>query len=161
MNDTVTVEIPADVRDNSETVTDYAHMGHRAPDKGVVSPHLRDDNIRVCRDYLTGYSVYTWHDVNQGDRHGRGAGHRCRFDMVTNADGQVTHLFHTEYFTRVACAECAYSYASVYQVIQTEDGMSDAVPRCDEHAHRFRRAIAGEAGVILHESERLLIGQHD
>lgn len=162
---TITVEIPADVRDNSETVTDYAFSRHRSPDKGVRTPAQRDRELKDARGHtFRMYDVYTWHDVNQGNRQGWGAGQRCRFDMVVNRDsGGVIALFHTEYFTRVACAEgtWCHSYASVYQVIQTEDGMSDAVPRCDDHAHRFRRAIAGEAGVILHESERLLIGQHD
>lgn len=150
---TITIEIPADVRDNSETVTDYAFMRYRAPGRGVRTPDERDRSIRVAREFLCGYQHYTWNDTNPG-------GQRCRFDMVTDSDGQVTDLLHTEYFTRVGCAECPYSYASVYQVIQTEDGMSAAVPRCDHHADRFRRAIAGES-VILHESERLLIGQHD
>jgi len=145
------VEIPADVKDNSEAVTEYAFMSHRAPDKGKRTPVDRDNTI--IDHGLFGYVWHEWRDVNPD-------GQRCRFDMFVREDGTVTHLLHTEYFTRTACAECEYSYAGVYQVIQTEDGMSDAVPRCDQHADRFRRALTGEA-VTLHESEPLLIGQHD
>lgn len=161
---TITVEIPADVRDNSETVTDYAFMRHLSPNRGDVGPGGRDYELATTRNYLSHmYDVYSWSDVNQGHRLGYGAGQRCRFDMVVNKKtGVVAYLFHTEYFTRVACAEGSWchSYASVYQVIQTEDGMSDAVPRCDEHAHLFRR-VAARNGAAVYESERLHIGQHD
>ena len=148
------VEIPATVRDNSQTVTDYAFMRHRAPDKGVRTPEQRDRDI-AWRDTF-GYVHYTWHDVNPN-------GQRCRFDMLVHLNtGNVTYLFHTEYFTRVACGECEYSYATVYQEITTSDGTtSQPVPRCDLHADLFRRAVAGTPGLKLRESERLLIGQHD
>lgn len=150
---TAAVEIPADVRDNSETVTDYAHMDHRAPDKGVRTPLQRE--LDVSNASFFGYKVYTWRDVNPN-------GQRCAFTMIVKDDGGVRHLFHTEYFTRVACGECKYSYATVYQEITTSDGTtSQPVPRCDEHADLFRRACAGTPGLKLRESEHLLIGQHD
>ncbi len=153
MTDTLTVEIPADVKDNSETVTDYAFMRHRSPSKGAISPQGRDRQNRINREYLSHmYTYYAWSDVNPN-------GQRCRFDMWVDEAGQVVNLFHTEYWTRGACAECEHSYASVYQVITTEDGDSLSVPRCEEHADRFRRLCRTE-GVTLHESERLLIGQH-
>jgi hypothetical protein len=159
MTDTVTVEIPAHVRDNSETVTDYAFMGHRSPNRGVVSPGARDRTIDTAVRFLTGYRHYSWLDVNQGNRQGWGAGQRCRFDMVVNGDGQVVNLFHTEYWTRVACAtgDWCYSYATHYALVlkdgePTTDG---PLPYCDEHI----RSLSRELDVRL--SERLLIGQHD
>ena len=162
MTETLTVEIPAEVRDNSEAVTDYAFMRHRSPGRGKVSKYDRGATIALCETFPSlGYTHYQWHDVNQGDRLGRGAGQRCRFDMIVNQTGHVVYLFHTEYFTRTECAECAYSYASVYQTITDDDGgLLGPVPRCDEHARIFRRVAAGE-GVTVHESEPLLIGQHD
>jgi hypothetical protein len=156
---TFLVEIPADVRDNSATVTDYAFMRHLSPDRGVRTPSGRDYELKVVREHLGHmYEVFAWSDVNPD-------GQRCRFDMVVRKDsGTVAYLFHTEYFTRTACAEGHYchSYASVYQVIATGDAEpGPAVPRCDEHAGWFRRACTGEPGLVLMESERLLIGQHD
>lgn len=155
MTNTVTaVEIPADVKDNSQTVTDYAFARYRAPDRGVVSPAQRDRTVKTATAYLVGYTHYQWQDTNPD-------GQRCRFDMIVNHEGDATYLLHTEYFTRVACAECEHSYASTYQVISTEEGSSEAVPRCDDHGDRFRRSVVGEPGVTMHESERLRIGQHD
>jgi hypothetical protein len=157
MTDTPTVEIPADVRDNSETVTDYAFSRHRSPDRGVVGPDGRDRENRVKRDYLSHmYTYYSWSDVNPD-------GQRCRFDMWVDKTGQVVNLFHTEYFTRVACYQgdwCA-SYASHYVV--TTGGtlpVEEPVPVCDEHRRGLERSFT-DSPVTLHLSERLLIGQHD
>lgn len=148
------VKIPADVRDNSETVTDHAHMGHLSPDRGVRTPLQRETDVNNAAFF--GYKVYTWRDVNPD-------GQRCAFTMIVKEDGEVRHLFHTEYFTRVACVagEWCRSYATVYQQTSTKEDTSEAVPRCDFHADQFRRACAGEPGITLLESERLLIGQHD
>lgn len=151
------------VHDNSETVTDYAFMGHRSPNRGVVSPGLRDRTIDTARRFLRGYTHYQWTDVNQGNSAGWGAGQRCRFDMLVNADGTVVHLFHTEYFTRVACGvgDWCYSYATHYTVVVDSDGKpSDKVPYCDEHVREMRRNIHG-LPMRLHLSEPLIIGQHD
>lgn len=165
MNDTLTVEIPEDVRDNSETVTDYAFMRHRSPDRGVVTPQERDNAIAVAAKYFPGYSHYQWHDVNQGNRQGWGAGQRCRFDMIVNADGQVVDLFHTEYWTRVAChtGGWCHSYAAHYALV-TMDGeptTDGPLPYCDEHIRTIRETAERRADVTLHLSERLLVGQHD
>lgn len=148
-----TIEIPADVRDNNEAVTDYVYMGWRRPDKGIVTPQQRDAAIMWSDGH--GYVRYQEYDTNPD-------GQRCRFDILLNVAGEMVHFFHTEYFTRVACAECEYSYASVYQLLTEEidDEILDAVPRCDHHADRFRRLCARE-GTELLESERLRIGQHD
>lgn len=157
MNNTLTTEIPTDVKDNSETVTDYAFSRHRSPDRGVTTPDYRDRTISYAD--LFGYTLYSWHDVNQGTRIGWGAGQRCRFDMLVNKDGRVVHLFHTEYWTRVMChrGEWCRSYA-VHYVQQHGDESTDPVPYCDEHLHHLRRSVPDEALTL---SERLWIGQHD
>jgi hypothetical protein len=153
MIDQDTVEIPADVRDNSETVTDYAYMGHRAPDKGVRTPLHREMEVGLASTFR--YRVYTWRDVNPD-------GQRCAFTMMVKADGTVTHLFHTEYFTRVACyqGEWCSSYASHY--VTTTGGMlptTDPVPVCDHHIDGLRKSFR-DSPVTINLSERLRIGQH-
>jgi hypothetical protein len=156
MGTTTAVEIPADVRDNSETVTDYAFMRDRAQ-SGYPYHTIETRDQELSRMGMFPHLRlvwYTWDDVNPD-------GQRCRFDMIVDRHGEVVNLYHTEYWTRAACAECAHSYASVYQVVETADGTSEAVARCDEHAHYFRRACAGTAGLVLRESERLRVGQHD
>lgn len=152
------VEIPEDVRDNSETVTDYAFMRHRSPDRGVISTHMRDDNLRLYQDHFGAtHTVYSWLDVNPD-------GQRCRFDMVINEEtGSMVALYHTEYWTRVPCARGDWcpSYAAHYTVVVDSDGKkSDPVPYCDEHVNELRRNIA-DLPMTLHLSERLRIGQHD
>jgi hypothetical protein len=156
---TTTVEIPADVRDNFETVTDYAFSRHLSTHLTPPTFASRDRQIELAD--LFGYTHYQWFGTTQGTRHGWGAGQRYRVDLLVNRDGEVVYHFLTMYFTRVACAECEYSYASVYQVIATEEEISEAVPRCDFHADVFRRAVAGTPGLVLAESEHLISGQHD
>lgn len=151
MNSATTIEIPADARDNSQTVTDYAFMRHRNPNKGATPTLVRDTAIVQTGRF--GYTHFEWWDTNPD-------GQRCHFDLITDQGEQVVHLFHTEFFTRVACEECSYSYAGYYQVLTTQGGASDPVPRCDEHADRFRHAVAGTPGVKVRESERLYVGQH-
>lgn len=154
MTDTLAkVEIPADVRDNSETVTDYAFMRHRSPDRGVVTVKARNNNISMYSRGILRGKVFTWWGTNQK------TGQRCRFDMVVRSDGTVVHLFHTEYWTRVAChtGDWCHSYATHYALVikDGEPTTDDPLPYCDEHL----RSLSRELTVI--KSERLLIGQHD
>lgn len=153
---TTAVPIPASIKDNSETVIDYAFTRHLSPDKGVVSPHLRDDNLRVYRDHLaTNYTTYSWRDVNPD-------GQKCRFDMVIrNITGDVVSLMHTEYWTRVKCAHCEPRYAVHYvQYMRNGEQAGDPLPLCSEHLEFEQRAsrTTGEFALLL--SEPLLIGQH-
>lgn len=152
---TTTVEIPADVRDNSETVTDYAFMGWLRPDKGVVTRKERDEAIMWSDRH--GCVRYQDYDVNPN-------GQRCRFDILLNVAGVVRYIFHTEYYTRVACGKgdwCA-SYATHYTVVVTGEGdRSEAAPYCDRHIDEMRRHVADTLTLRLELSEGLLIGQHD
>lgn len=146
-----TVEIPADVRDNSETVTDYAFMRHRSPDKGVRTTSQREGTITYADSF--GYAWYSWRDVNPDDQ-------RCRFDMIVNDDGDTINLFHTEYFTRVPCVTHEASYAFHYASVSDEDGCT-TIPAayCDAcmiHLHQS----AEDTGMTVNVSERLHIGQH-
>lgn len=153
----VPVYIPDGVRDNSETVTDYAFMRHRSPDKGIRSVTERDTDIENAS--RLGYVHYGWVEWNPD-------GQRCRFDMLINEDGQVVGLFHTEYFTRIGClegtdwqsqpgglrgAECS-SYA-VHFVRSVADGKE--APLCEYHIDALRRAVTE-----IRLSETLHIGQH-
>lgn len=158
MTDTVTVTIPADVKDNSETTTDYAFMRDRAlSDYPYHTIETRDREIeRVTLFPHLGMAHYRWDDVTP-------EGQRCRFDMVTNADGAVMNLFHTLYWTRAACYQGDWcgSYAAHY--VTTSGGTfptTDPVPVCERHIDDLRRSFEGSP-VTLHESERLRIGQHD
>jgi len=150
---TTIIEIPADVRDNSETVTDYAFMGHRARDRGVRSPAARDDALEWASFFR--YAVHTWQTVNPR------SGQRCRFDMLTKHDGTMVHLFHTEYFTRVACLTHDASYASRYVSIVDQDGVATVTSpycgMCVAHLHRS----AQDSGMTVRQSEPLYTGQHD
>jgi hypothetical protein len=159
---TTTVEIPADVRDNSETVTDYAFMRHRSPDKGVRTVVERDADLDTATRLLGHrYDVYTWHDVNPD-------GQRCRFDLVARnysdedvTEGEVVNLFHTEYFTRVPCVTHDAYYAQRYASVTDQGGVTTiAQPYCGECMHHLRRS-ARESYMTVNESEPLLIGQHD
>ena len=146
MTETATVEIPDDVRDNSPHTVRFQW-------RGVVTEELTDRDLEMARTTF-GYTVYRWHDVAPD-------GQRVTLTRMDNAKGHNVWFYGTYHFTRVACAECACSYASVYQVITAKGDTSDPVPRCDQHADRFRRAIAGEPGIVLTESEPLRIRQHD
>lgn len=156
MGDTVTVEIPADVKNNSETATDYAFMRHRGPDRGVISTHFRDSNLKAFRTWLSAnYAVFTWQDVNPN-------GQDCRFDMVIRKlTGDVVSLTHTEYWTRVKCAHCEPRYAVRY-VQYMRDGWraGDPLPLCGEHLEFEQRASRSSGDFTLLLSEPLLIGQH-
>lgn len=155
MSDTLTVEIPADVKDNSEKVTDYAFMRHLSPNKGVTDRVERDTQLGTAA--ILGYPRYTWQDVNPD-------GQRCRFDMIVSPKtGEVVYLYHTEYFTRVACyqGDWCSSYAAHY--VTTSGGtlpLTDPVPVCEHHIDGLRKSFA-DSPVTLHLSEPLLIGQHD
>lgn len=161
MIDTPTLAVPLSVRDNSQTVIDYAFMRYLSPDRGNVGPDGRDHTLRVDREYLAHmYTVYSWSDVNPD-------GQRCRFDMVVRRDdGQVVNLFHTEYFTRVKCDRCEYSWAVAYVRWDDEHSTTDPVPLCGTDLHTARRVNThdrenGFPHLRLIESEPLRIGQHD
>jgi hypothetical protein len=146
-----TIPIPNAVRDNSETVIDYAFMGHRAPDKGVRTPAQRDRDIEWSDRH--GYVHLQSYDVNPD-------GQRCRFDVLYNVHGVAVHFFHTEYYTRVPCATHG-DYAAYYASITDQDGVTTVPnPYCDECVDLLRRS-AEDSGMTLNLSEPLLIGQHD
>lgn len=148
------IPIPLAVVDNSQKVTDYAFMRYRSPGRGIVTAEERDRDIQAVDRWLRGYSHYQWFDTNPDDQ-------RCRFDMITDPDGKVTHLFHTEYFTRVGCVTHEAHYADAYASVTDENGVTTlAQPYCDECVHHLRRS-AEESGMTLNLSETLLIGQHD
>ncbi len=148
MTDTqVKVEIPADVKDNSPRTVRV-----RWRDTRQISQHTLEDDLYWAREVF-GFTVHQWEDVDREQQ-------PVTLTRIVNERGCTRELYETSYFTRVPCAECEYSYASVYQTIVDEDGeVIGPVPRCDTHAHIFRKLTQRE-GVTLYESERLRIGQH-
>jgi hypothetical protein len=154
--DTLTVEIPALVRDNSEAAIDYAFRRDMAQTTWPYhSVDTRKAEIRRVSMFPSlRLTHYTWQDVNPD-------GQRCRFDMIVDRHGIVVNLFHTEYFTRSYCATggFCYSYATHYAlVIKNGEPTTDGpLPYCDEHLHRIER----QADLTVIKSERLLVGQHD
>jgi len=153
----MTVTIPATVRDNSETVTDYAFRRDMAQSTWPYhTPVTRELEIRRVSMFSTlRLTHYTWHDVNPDGQH-------CRFDMIVDVGGTVVNLYHTEYWTRVACTDCEYSYADRYIAVTDADGVTHpAAPFCGEHGHVVKRITDRQPGYSWAESERLLVGQHD
>lgn len=160
MNTTQTaVPIPDDVRDNSETVTDYAFNRHLSRVLSKPLPGDRDQDIAYADIYK--YTHYQWSGTTQGDRHGYGAGQRYQVDLLVNRDGGIAHHYLTEYFTRVPCPAHDAYYAAYYASVTDQDGVSTIpAPYCDECIRHLRRS-AREAGMTLNLSEPLRIGQHD
>jgi hypothetical protein len=166
MTDTLTVEIPLEVRDNSETVTDYAFMRHRSPGRGVVTVVDRDRSIDLCTALPSlQYTHHQWHDTNQRN------GQRCRFDMIVSHTGHVVYLFHTELWTRVAChmGDDCYYYAAYYvREDDPREEIEDQRPFCDEHTAEIigaplvltQDSYIRDDGIAVRLSERLLVGQH-
>lgn len=156
MTDTLAVEIPADVKDNSGSVTDYAFRRDLSPNRGVVTPAERDRQIKLGDlSPSLRYTVHSWTDVNPD-------GQRCRFDMIVNRTGHVVYLFHTEFWTRVGCTDCEYSYAGSYIAVTDADGVTHpAAPFCDEHGRVVKKITERNRGYSWAESEGLRIGQHD
>lgn len=150
MNETAArpaVEIPADVLDNSPA---YIRIQWRST--RTATRNEWESALKYAPTFR--YTTYEWDDVDLN-------GTRIRLLRIVRHDGQTVDLFGTYFFTRVACAECEYRYAQVYQVVRNQDGTSEAVPRCGTHADMFRRMVSREPGTELFESEPLRIGQHD
>lgn len=147
MTNTLTVEIPADVKDNSTHTVQVRW-------RDTIAAELDKWDIEQAVTTF-GYTVHRWDDVDRD-------GNRVTITRMDRADGRNVWLYETSYFTRVPCVTCDTSWASVYQTITNPAGESAGpVARCDMHAEDFRRAIRGVDTITLHESERLRIGQHD
>lgn len=145
------VKIPADIKDNSTHIVRIQWRSTRA---------AHPDEIESGRRCLAtfDYTLYEWDDVDR-------TGARVTLHRFVNREGFTVDLFATYYCTRVKCADCEWSWSSVFQVVRSigpgsthEDSV--AVPRCDYHADVMRRNCVGLASVQLLESEPLAIGQH-
>lgn len=152
-----TIEIPADVRDNSEAVTDYAFSRNLSTHLKPPTPASRDKDINLAD--LFGYTHYRWFGTTQGDRDGYGAGQRYRVDLLVDRDGKTVNHFLTLYFTRVGCASCEYSYAQRFAQYADAPEGHHPIPLCGDHLD-FERRAARHDGRTLLESEPLRIGQH-
>lgn len=157
MSDTLTAEIPADVKDNSEKVTDYAFMRHRSPLRFYHTPAERDRQLHIARTIpALNRTVYTY------EYEAPETGQRCRIDKIVDKHGTVVNLFHTEYFTRVACTDCTHYYAASYIAVTDADGVTHpAAPFCAAHGAVVKKIAKRQRGCSYTESEPLRIGQHD
>lgn len=153
MGDTMTVEIPADVKDNSQ---------HHIRIQWRNVRDATEDEILSGKHYLTsfGYTLHQWDDEDKN-------GTRVTLHRFVNREGQTVDLYATYYYTRVACNRCDTSYASAYVVIEL-DGVperSKPEPLCGNHHSieqvRVNRARREGVNVLLYRSEWLNIGQHD
>jgi hypothetical protein len=140
----MTVEIPADVKDNSPHTVRVQWRNVR---------DAKPDEVESGRRYLNtfGYTLYEWDDVDRD-------GTRVTLHRFVNREGRTVDLYATYYFTRVAChtGDWCYSYASHY-ILLLKDGeptTDGPLPYCEDH-QRFHPSLT------VRRSERLVIGQHD
>jgi hypothetical protein len=151
MADTLTVEIPADVLDNTSR---------------TVQVRWRDtldiDAEQLARTrkyaYLFGYTWTSWDDFDRD-------GERVTLHRVTDQTGCTVELYETSYYTRVACTDCeyycAYSWAEAFYQVTDADGIAHpAAPFCGTHGHAVERIASREPGYSVARSAWLRIGQH-
>ncbi len=148
MSDLDIVEIPADVKDNSPHSIRIQWRSVRD-----AWPDEIDSGKRSLSTF--GYTLYEWDDVDAD-------GIRVTMHRFVSQTGDTVDLFATYYYTRVKCTDCEYSYATRYIAVTDSDGITHrAAPFCDEHGRVVKRITNQQAGFSWHESEPLLIGQHD
>lgn len=147
MADTLTVEIPADVLDNTPR---------------TVQVRWRDtldiDAEQLARTrkyaYLFGYTWASWDDFDRN-------GERVTLHRVTDRDGHTVELYETSYYTRVACTDCEYSWAVAFYQVTDADGITHpAAPFCGTHGDVVERIARREPGCSVARSAWLRIGQH-
>lgn len=157
MTDTITVEIPANVKDNSPRTV-------RVQWRSSVADELTEQDLRLAREVF-GYTVYVWDDVDRD-------GNRVTLTRMDKADGRNVWMYETSYFTRVAChmGEWCPSYATYYvRQDDPREPVEEAQPYCDTHTAEIigqplnlrEHSYITEDGDLILLSERLRIGQHD
>ncbi len=139
---TETIEIPADVKDNST---------HSIRIQWRSTRDAQPDEIESGRRYLDvlGYTLYEWDDIDR-------TGTRVTLHRFVNCEGQTVDLFATYYFTRVACRYDDAHYAERF--VDEGDG-NGPIPMCGYHLYVSRRSARRDRRTIA-ESELLRIGQH-
>ena len=128
MTETLTVEIPADVRDNSPHTVRFQW-------RGVVTEKLTDRDLELARTTFK-YTVYQWDDVAPD-------GQRVTLTRMDDAEGHNVWFYGTYHFTRVACAEgegCG-SYATRYVSVTENGKTSGARPVCNMHLSHLRKMV--------------------
>ena len=147
MSETVIVEIPTDVKDNSSHTVRFQW-------RGVVTEELTDHDLKLARTTY-GYTVYRWDDEAPD-------GQRVTLTRMDDAEGRNVWFYGTYYYTRVACTDCEHRYAQSYIAVTDWDGVTHpAAPFCGTHGDVVKRITDKQRGHSWHESEPLRIGQHD
>ena len=156
MTDTITVGIPADVRDNNTHTVRVTSNGTRHRE-GTRSAAEHVEWYRRKADTF-GYSVYEFDTTDRDDN-------RVTLTWFASADGEAVWLYETSYYTRVDCAHCVYHWAQAYVTVEQDGQMTDPEPLCGDHIvmEEIRISNARRAGVEarLYRSEWLRIGQHE
>lgn len=148
MTDTLSVEIPADIKDNSPHTVRIQWRNVRDAEPTELS------SARTFAPSF-GYTIYEWEDTDKD-------GTRVTLFRVMNKEGLTVDLFATYYFTRVACTYCDSSWAVVYLQVTDADGIPHpAAPFCGTHADVVRAITRHSPGYSVAQSEYLRIGQHD
>lgn len=149
MTDTmIQVEIPADVKDNSTHTV-------RVQWRNVRDAHSGEVESAIVHLDTFGYTMHQWDDEDRD-------GARVTLTRFVNRTGQTVDLYATYYFTRVACTDCEYSYASSYIAVTDADGVTHpAAPFCGTHGDVVKRITDRQPGYSWTESEYLIVGQHD
>lgn len=151
MPDTLTVDIPADVKDNSRTIRAMRWRG------GVL---ISEEDLKRDRGFAAhfGHAVYEWDDVAQNPDGTPGA--RQSWVHIVSEHGHSLELFLIEYFTRVKCADCEYHWAQYYVSVDVPHGDGSAFPQCGNHAAAVRSYQRHHPDAKVAFSEPLRIGQH-
>lgn len=144
MSDTLTVEIPADVKDNSPHTVRFQW-------RGVVDDTLNAYDLDLARNVFK-YDVYIWEDTAPD-------GQRVTMTRM-DKDGKNQWLYGTYHFTRVACKTGCAGYAQAYVMYDNGVGNPSVKPYCGDCLCTLRK-VAQHEGATLTESEPLRIGQHD
>lgn len=160
MTDTLSVEIPADVKDNNTRVVRITSRDERDTEGSwPAARHLADYRKRT-RFY--GYTLHEWDDVSRD-------GHRITLSWFANTLGHHVWLYETSYYTRVTCQAClqyrAQSYAAHYVTVTGGPLATDEpVPLCGKHRSYLLNQLSTGPGTPpsgeIHLSEPLRIGQH-
>lgn len=151
MTTTDTVEIPADVRDNSPHTVRVTSRDTRAREGVNSAADQLASDLRNAA--LFSYTTHQWDDVDR-DRN------RVTYTWFADTAGRMVWVFETAYFTRTACLTHDGRYAVCYASITDQDGVTTiASPVCGGCLSDLRRS-ARDSGMTLNLSEPLRIGQH-
>jgi hypothetical protein len=157
MTDTITVEIPADVKDNNTHTVRVVSNGVRSEEGGMSAAEQL--SYYTANHKSLGYTMSELFTTDNGQR-------VTTTEFFSRPLGKVVYTFETRYYTRVDCARCVYHWAQAYVVVEQDGVTTDPEPLCGDHIsleetriNRVRRDVGTDT--YLHRSEYLRIGKHE